>query len=321
MKFLFVINKLMLGNIRILNSFILIVLMLSLSSCFGPKNMFLSGKVTPKGCFTVGANATANISTSGVTQAYKTAESIANQYASTDSVVMDDQLNNLSKTAIAYTVDPISAGYDFYIRYGIAKKFDVGYRFNNGANVFDARYQFLGTTGNAKDNEDKASEKLWHGSFGLQYSSQSSGIPYDYFGVVSQQFNFNLSRKDIVFPVTFSFAFGSEEKYGAMCIGMVVAHTNIKYSFNPQSIYQLNQGIPQVLPAFDEDKNFISGGAFTHIKFGYKYVYGVIGAALYYQNFGTFKTLNQSTFNFKGFTFVPNAGIIITTPSVIKKKK
>lgn len=282
--------------------------------------MFLSGKVTPKGSFAVGSNVTANISTSGVSQAYKTIKSAASEYNNRDSTFIDEQLNNISKTAIAYSIDPVSAGYDFYIRYGLVKKVDLGYRYNNGAHVLDARYQFIGTTGTFKNNAENTNPKRWHGSLGIQYSSQSSGIPFDYFGLIGQQFNFSLSRKDLLIPLTLSYAFGPEEKYGAFCFGLLFTKTRIKYSFSPQGIYQLNQGIPQLIPAFKEDKSFISGGAFIHLKFGFKFIYGVLGTALYYQNFGSFKSLNQTTFGFKGFTLVPNAGIIMTSPSIFRKK-
>lgn len=306
--------------IRFLNIFILGSFCLFFSSCFGPRNIFLSGKVTPKGCFTVGANLTANISTSGASQAYKTVRSASSNYNNRDSTFMDEQLNNISKTAIAYSIDPVSAGYDFYLRYGFINRFDIGYRYNNGAHVIDTRFQFLGTTGNFKNNNEDAQKKLWHGSMGVQYSAQSTGIPFDYFGLIGQQFNFSLSRKDLLFPITLSYAFGPEEKYGAICFGILIAQTRLKYSFSPQGIYQLNQGVPKLIPAFNEDKSFISGGAFAHIKFGYKFIYGVIGSALYYQNFGSFNSLNQSSFSFKGFTLVPNAGIVITSPSVFKRK-
>lgn len=296
-------------------------------SCSAPRTVLNSGKATPHKTFRGGFDYSISIATQPIksisnnaVELYDMIESLVNK----DTIVWDEKIISLNKTAIAYALDPINSGYNFYGRYGLFKGFDIGYKYS-GPHVFDARYQFMGSTGNM----DNPGADGTYGSIAVQYSAQKYELP-DIKGLDKLQeiLGLQFKRKDILVPVIFSNSFGQEEKYGAVSYGLVYTHTFVNYSMNPAKIYWAadlaNTNVnKELIPSINVKKNYPSFGAFLNLKFGYKYVYGLLSFSMYYQRYGTYPMLGGETAVFKGMSFVPSAGLFFDLPfyKMFKKKK
>lgn len=310
---------------------IIVALFLSVTfllSCTAPREMTLSGKVTPHKEIKAGANFSGNIPTQTIGTLYENVDDIANTLINQDSVVWDDQLKALNKSLLSYSLDPIGAGMSFYARYGVYKHVDVGYKYFGGTHVFDGMYQFMGSTGRVDDASADASRM--YGSVGLQFSMQKFEIPSEMgLDKVQDILGFEISRKDLMIPLIFSNSFGPEEKYGCISYGLIYNHTFIKYGFEPSKyIYEVldTLNVPLTIDGFSEKKNFGSMGAFLNLKVGYKYVFAVASFSTFYQNYGTYALINGESYSMKGFTFVPTIGLqayipVVTIAEAVRKKK
>ncbi|HET6244926.1 MAG: hypothetical protein H0V01_00130 [Bacteroidetes bacterium] len=305
------------GIISILISFILIQL-----GCTPPRSITQSGKVTPHKNFKVGIDLSANIPTHFVQSLYRNTEGIVNPLMKKDTVILNEKLLKLNETALAYAVEPLGFGYNYYIRYGVYKRFDLGYKYASGTHTIDGMYQFLGSTGTI----DNPGEKGNHGSIGIQYSSKKYELPkWSGLNKVQNLIGFKMQRKDFLIPIVFSIPFGEEESLGNFSFGLVYSHTFLKYGFENENIYDTTYTqAPTNIQSIHDKKNYASFGAFFNFKIGYKYAYFLPAFALYYQDYGSFMLLDQSMIRFKGLTFVPSIGLQINPSQIassIKKKK
>jgi hypothetical protein len=292
-----------------------------LTSCAAPRSITNSGKVTPHKQLRFGSNFCGNISSSTATSLFDGAISTAGDYINEDTVRMGESVATIEKVALSYSLDPIGAGYDFYVRYGLLKKVDVGYKYASGVHVFDGMYQFMGSTGTI-DNPGKPGLS---GSIGIQYSSQSYELPFG-FSKIQNFLGFDFKRKDILIPLIFSAPFGEEEKYGAVSFGLAYNFSMIKYGFDPDNLYGIALNATNLVPveSISGKKNYSSLGMFVNLKAGYKYVYLVTSMAVYYQNYGNYNILNNNSIGFSGFTFIPTIGLqfnVFKIPFLNKKGK
>ncbi|MDD3876251.1 MAG: hypothetical protein PHT69_06490 [Bacteroidales bacterium] len=296
--------------------FLIIVIFFFSESCTPPRAVFNSGKVTAHKNIVVGGDFSANISTHFAKELYNNIEGIVTPILNEDSIILDDQVLQLNKSAMAYALDPFGSGYGFYLRYGILPNTDIGYRYTSGTHVFDGRYQFLGTSKNENENNNI------HGSIGFQYSSKSYNLPsWSGLDKVQSLLDFEFNRKDMLFPLIFSLPFGSDEKYGSFGWGLVYSHSFIKYGINNENIYDtLNSVSPELIDFINQNQNFSSVGGFINLKLGYKFIYLVPSFAIYYQNYGNYMLLDGSQTKFKGFSFIPYIGIQVN-PTFFKKNK
>lgn len=310
---------------KIPSSFFLLAVFSGLlfSSCSAPRTVLNSGKVTPHKTLRAGFDYSISIATQPIKSIVGNTKELVETLSAKDSIVFDDVIPTLNKAVLAYALDPINTGYNFYGRYGLFRKVDIGYKYS-GPHVFDARYQFMGSTGTF----DEPGEKGAYGSIGIQYSSQKYELP-DIKGLDKLQdiLGLTFKRKDILVPIIFSNSFGTEEKYGAVSYGLAYAHTFVRYSMNPKNIYWVagTAGAnidKELIPSIDVKKNYPSFGTFFNLKLGYKYVYGLASFAMYYQKYGTYPLLGGETVKFKGFSFIPSAGIFFDLPfkKIFKKK-
>ena len=279
---------------------------LLISSCSAPRSILHTGRVTQHKTFRAGADYSFNFSTAPVGAAYKSVKTITKNLINKDSIILDEQILNLSKTAVSYVLDPIASGYDINLRYGVLPKTDIGYKYSSGCHVFDLRYQFMGNS-NYTEAIDK---KSLCGSIGLQYSTQNFELP-SLFGLVDLQkiLGLNVERKDFLIPLAFSTDFGNTEKIGSFAFGAAYNLSFIHYSFNPEKIYQYdNSNILIHLPIIDEKKVYHSAGLFVNCKVGYKFIYFIPSLSMYYQNYGTYKLLG-GTAQIKGLTIIPSLGL------------
>jgi hypothetical protein len=278
------------------------------SCCTASRSVIHSGKVTPQGDFKAGANLGGKIPTQTIGAMANVKATAVQDVINRDSIQYDKYIDNLSKVLLAYSLDPLNVSADFYIRYGIYKKFDIGYKYFSGAHVFDAMYQFMGSTGTINN----PGQKGINASIGIQYASQKSDLPEKlYLDKLSSFMEFTASRKDILIPLVFSMPFGDEEEYGHLGYGLVYNHTFLEYGFQPERVftsYVGNYANVEMKPITNK-KNFSSFGGFVNAKIGYKYVYFLGSLSVYYQDYGKYEIPGGETIKFSGFTFIPTAGL------------
>lgn len=286
-----------------------VLLAIFLAACTAPRNITASGKVTPKGAFKAGFNSSFNMATAPASEIDNVTKAAVEAIdKNNDSIFYNQSVAALSRGLLAYSLDPVTATSEFYLRYGVAHRVDVGYKYASGAHVFDAMYQFMGSTGTP---DDPGAEQGLHGSIGLQYSGQKSDLPSKVgLDKLSSIFNYQLSRKDILVPLVFSTSFGPEETYGNFSFGVVYGHSFITYGFNPSK--QLVRAVGdhfETIPSFTRKENYSSFGAFINAKLGYKYAYFLPALSIYHQNYGTYHLFGLQQESYKGLTIIPSLGL------------
>jgi len=264
-----------------------------------------SGRVTPKGQVTGGLTYMGNVSqqtTVFVTDAIK---NYSEAFSPGDTANYSPNLENANAAIMAYTLDPIAFGPQFYLRVGVWDRMELGYTRGKKANMISLHGQFLGFE---KDpNED--SKKRWFGSAGLQYSWNKFALP-SYFGRVQSRLGYSFARNDFLIPVTFSYSFGPNEKHGALGFGTVIGFHSIDYSFKPEKVFTGN-GV-ELKPVAYQNR-FGSIGFFMNMKLGYKFIYLIPSISVYYQNYGSYPLANGNSVELKGFTFVPGISLQLTS--------
>lgn len=292
-------------------------------ACIAPRAILTSGKTTPVGEFRGGTNTIFNIPTNtsgriadvlsdGVRQL---SDKQAINVGSADTLL----LQNLQKAAISWALDPLSSTQDIYLRYGLARRVDVGARVAAGAVVADAQYQLWGTTGSWSAPDAAGSG---HGSIGLMFATQSAALPgLKSLDLGSKLLDFDARRSDVLVPFTVSLPLGAEEEYGHLAAGVVVGRSFLHYRFKPTKLFTDAAGQRIDIPQIEERKSFMTYGIFVNGKFGYRYVFIQPALAVYYQNYGTFELLQfdkrrpRPTATLKGATFVPSLGLQISIPT------
>jgi hypothetical protein len=278
-------------------------------SCTSPRNIIASGKVTPKGSFKAGFNASFNLATTPLNQIGDITKAAVNAIDNNkDSIFYTEGVASLTRGLLAYSLDPVTPTTDFYLRYGVLDKVDAGYKYASGAHVLDVMYQFLGSTGTP---DDAGSTAGLYGSIGFQYSGQKPNLPSRLgLSKLGSIFRYNLARKDILIPLVFSRSFGFEETYGNVSFGVVYGHSFIEYGFDPtkEFVRKVGNGIEKI-PSFSQKENYSSFGIFLNGKIGYKYAYFVPALSIYYQNYGTYNLFRLQQVGYKGVTFIPSIGL------------
>ena len=294
-------------------------LLISASSCVAPRAITNSGKVTPKGNWVVATNQTYNIATAPAGKVASALdinlENLTNGSLDTVSLAQSNAVatdcQKVGEALIANNFDPIGGGFEFAVRYGIAERFDVGFKRVGRAKAIDIQYQFLGSLGNVDDFTETFTGK-WYGSIGLQYSSQDLSLPF-WAKPITTKLEYDFSRKDILVPLIFSYGLGNEESIGAISFGLAYNFTRMNYSTTPftYAYIQDTNGVVNALntAAITEAQNISSFGAFANMKIGFRYFYFVPAVAVYYQNYGTLQNFVGESFQMKGLTIVPSLGL------------
>ncbi|WP_460891258.1 hypothetical protein [Rufibacter soli] len=290
-------------------SWLFLVVLASLASCTAPRSIIHSGRVTPHGQFKVGANFGGNVASEPIGQLKDVTEDAIKALANRDSVYYDGLVKSATKAAIAYSLDPVGPTFDFYVRYGVLPRVDVGYKYASGVHVLDAMYQFMGPeagTGSGNNLD-------WYGSLGVQYAGQKSDI-FDkiFLGKLTPILEFTAKRKDILIPLVFSRSFGPDEEFGNISFGVAYNHTFVEYGLVPGRLYEKVGGGKAVkLEGLTRKQSFGSYGLFVNGKIGVKRIYLVPALSMFYQNYGTFELLKNETVDYSGITFVPSIGVQI----------
>jgi len=273
----------------------------SLASCVAPRVISNSGKVTPKGNFAGGYHTSYNISTQASVYVKDLLVDNIVDLAKKDSITFDQNFVKINKAAIAYQLDPISSGNEFYLKYGLFKRVDIGAKLAGNAKGLEAQFQFMGPTGNVDD----ITSKRIYGSIGLQFTSQSQSLP-SVLSYLQDRLGYTFSRKDFLIPLLFSYSLGNEEEYGSITWGFAANYSIVNYSTIPIDIYNLDKIalIPQ-----NYQQKYMSYGLFINGKVGFQHVFVIPSLSIFYQNYGSYQLLNGSSASFKGVTIVPGIGI------------
>lgn len=282
------------------------------TACTAPRAVTNSGKVTPHGQFKVGGDLVFNIGTRTLSELSGAVKDEVAAAAGKDTVNYSQRFTRIQTAAIAYVLDPLQPSTAFYVRYGALPRVDVGYKYAFGAHAFDAMYQFLGATGTPENPQGQAGET--YGSIGLQFATQRAKLPsIPFLDNVSNLLNFRATRRDLMVPLIFSTSLGREEEIGAVSYGVVYNHTFITYGFEPTKVYL--PGTNDKVDGLTAKNNFASFGAFVNGKFGFRYAYILPALALYYQNYGTYQLLNNTSTRLKGVTIIPSLGVQFRIPT------
>ncbi|AYA37215.1 hypothetical protein D3Y59_09220 [Hymenobacter oligotrophus] len=291
------------------------VLLLAAAACSAPRAVIHSGKVTPKGEFKIGGDFVMNVGNEALSQATGAVKDLAEKAATQDTVNYRPAIDRVQAAALAYVLDPVQLAPDLYLRYGVANRVDVGYKYSFGAHSLDAMYQFLGPTGTPERPGGQAGAT--YASIGLQLSAQRAKLPsIPFLDDAEQLLGFRARRYDIMVPLVFSQSLGAEEEIGHIAYGLAYTRSFLTYRFEPGRLYT-GPGSGQVserIPAIKASQSFGALGGFVNAKFGYRYVYVLPALAVYYQNYGTYQLLNNRTAQLKGFTFIPSLGLQIRIP-------
>lgn len=284
-----------------LRPFFFIFIIVSTVSCTAPRTIINSGKTTPKGNVAGGYHYSLNFSTQTVVLLKDIVVDNVNSLAKKDSISFDANFENINKGAVAYQLDPIKSANEFYLKYGILKRWDAGVKISGNAKGLETQFQFLGPTGKF----DVETPHRVYGSVALQYTTQSQSLP-SILGKIQSRLGYNFKRQDFLLPLIFSYSIGNEEKFGALSIGGAVNYSIINYSTTPIDIYNIDK---TKLEAQKFKQEYMSFGLFANLKLGYKYVYLLPSLSMFYQNYGEYHLLNGNTTKLKGFTFIPGLGI------------
>jgi hypothetical protein len=300
----------------------LFILPFAIAGCTAPRSMLNSGKVVPKGQVRFGKNYTWNISSAPISESVKGIRDLdkqANQLNSSDSIILNGQVQHINSSLIAYCLDPIGYADELYFRYGLGKRLDFGFKKPGDANTFDVMYQFLGS--NSTFNEKSTGKGGFYGSVGLQYSFQNYRfLKYPMFDKVERVFGMSMSRKDFALPIVFSKSFGPEERVGCFSFGLVYTYSFIKYEVTPKNIYVRDETTQytELLGPMKGKANYGSYGSFINVKIGKKFVFFNFSLAAYYQDYGKYALLGGGSTRFKGVSIVPSYGIQF---NIMPKKK
>ena len=176
--------------------------------------------------------------------------------------------------------------------------------------MFDTQFQFLGPTGTPENPGVGATADVWYGSIGLQYAGQSSEwVDKLFLGKLQPLLQFSAKRRDVTIPIIFSKSFGIEEEKGSIAFGVVYNYTSIRYGFEPGRLFRKFGGDVERINSLMEKNSFGSYGLFVNGKLGFKYVYILPALTIYYQNYGDYKLLNNASYSYSGFTFIPSLGV------------
>jgi hypothetical protein len=279
--------------------------------CSAPRSVGLDAVATPKGHFAIGGETGFTAPTQTVRSLYGTLEDQVQDLANdqNDTVAISaTELNQMVEALFAYSLDPMGARTEVWLRYGIGYDLDAGYRFASGAHAFDVRWQFLSPP---QDTTKKASIKGWNGSLALQYCGQSYDLPsVAFLDKLQSILRYEFKRKDLLVPLIFGKTMGENGRLGSYNLGLVYNHTWITYGSEILNLVEkLDENTVRPFKDLNGEASIPSYGAFTNVRLGWSRVFLVGALAVYYQNYGKFELFGEETVELKGWTILPSLGL------------
>ena len=116
-------------------------LALFIFSCTTPRSVLNSGKVVPKNTVRGGINYTFNIATSPIAKSATAIYNFADNYQNKDTIYFDQSVEDVNAALLSYCLDPITFTNEYYVRFGMGHRMDMGYRNSGDAHGVDVMYQ------------------------------------------------------------------------------------------------------------------------------------------------------------------------------------
>jgi hypothetical protein len=292
---------------RLARTLLLPLAALAAISCSAPRAVLQSPEATPKGRFRFGAHMGLNIPTQTSAALYGglegSAKRIWDRYQNDTVAITADSLNDLAKALVAYSLDPLGAPSGMQIRYGLWHRLDIGYRYDGGANAFDARYQWMGP--------EAAAAPGWRGSLAFQYSSQDYSLPSAlYLDKLQELLRYEFTRKDFLFPLIVGKPLGKEGRIGSLGMGLVYDLSLVEWNSQVLNLVeQLPEGGTREFEPLQGEKAISAYGAFFNFRAGYKYVFLLGSFSLYWQDYGTYELFGGKKVGLEGWTLMPTLGL------------
>lgn len=272
------------------------------SGCAAPRSVLWDGTTMPRGHVQgqlgmVGSIPTATIGALGTSE-LDAAKSLLG--GDIDSLTSKGAYDNAVRTVVAAGLDMPGATPVAAVHLGIGWETEIGYRREGSVNAWSLRSQFL-----------HAKQSGWNGGVGIQYSSQSYDLP-SVLGKVQSALGYTFERKDILVPVVFSKPFGPDGIYGSGTVGLVGGWTSVQYGFDPKGMYREWGGKVEALERLpNQESSFLSYGATSMLRAGYKHAWLLLGLTMYYQNYGPYNVPGTDPVELSGLSFLPVAGLEI----------
>jgi hypothetical protein len=285
----------------------------ALAACTAPRSVLLPAEVLGRGRWEAGIDATVNVPTQTTEAMYGGLEKgIKDLYARASgdqaAAITADSLNGYFKAMLAYSLDPIGFQPGVYVRYGAWRRVDAGFERIGGANVFDARWQFLGPV--AGDSAAVPGSP-WRASIGARFSAQSFDMP-SVAGLDKLQslLDFEFTRKDLLIPLAFGKPFGDAGRFGGFAVGAAYDAAFIEYASRILKLAErTSDGATRAFSPLRGEKVIHSYGGFANARLGYSRVFLAASLACYRQDYGTYGLFGGKRIRLGGWTFIPAAAL------------
>lgn len=273
-----------------------------LLSCASPRTIKDSGRVNDKGQFKAGYHSNLNLPSNTLSYLYGDAIDGVNEVIeqfedSAQAIEYDQKVARYNKTLLAHSLDPVSLGSEFYLKYGIGWNTEVGLTYTGNAFVFDVGYQFLHKKNNGVD-----------AALTIQYSSQDYDLP-SYVGDLQKIIGYEFNRSDYLGIMRLSHPLGANEDYGHIGYGVALGHSTIDYGFSESAQILVDQAGESFDSVPQEELTYLSYGTYFNAKVGYKWVYFLVGLSVFYQEYGTLILPDGNSVYMDGFTLIPSYGL------------
>ncbi len=267
-----------------------------LLACSAPRTIKDSGKVTQKGDFKAGVQYSANISTNTIGRAYTNLSDEIEDFSQPESEekVYEQKYDGYTKTLVAYSLDPLSIGSEIYLRYGVLKDWEVGLSYGSGLG-FQLGYQLF-------------DESTIDGALSLEYSSQEYSLPGK-FGDFQEFIGFEFNRKDVLSHFRMSKSLGENERFGYVGYGLSLVYSQIEYGLSSSGVDYIDIDNEIIQLGKGDSFGYFSYGTYLNTKLGYEWVFVLLGANLYYQDYGEIQLPLGEKASMDGLTIIPSIGL------------
>jgi len=278
-------------------------------SCAPSRAVLESPQVTPQGKLAGRAEFGLPIPTSvlgSLSNNYDAVKNSAVKSVSGDSLYISDSsyVKNASEYIIAMATDPLMPTMEMGLSYGIFNRFEIDYHWLVTGHALGARFQIL-------NGDLKA-------ALGAFYSWQDYELP-SIIGDIQSNLGFTFKRSDITIPLMFGSKSGNPEGFRTEWgLGLQYQLSKISYGFDGSAANYVetwtsvsgDSTVQKTMAAVPVRSTYgQSFGGQANFRVGYKFVNFVMGLGVYYQNYGTFKLIDNRSISPSGVTYLPKIAL------------
>ena len=106
-----------------------------------------------------------------------------------------------------------------------------------------------------------------------------------------------------------STSLGKNERFGCVGYGLSLVYSQIEYGLSSSGIEYINPDNEIIQLGKGDSFGYFSYGTYLNTKLGYEWVFVLIGANLYYQDYGEIELPLSEKVSMDGFTIVPSLGL------------